>query len=255
MRRFVVNALAGSIPASVRTEVLKTWAIRRPNDLLDVLGPALNRGPNLGNLVFDREPVPPLNFDDLAGLFSSTTLDHGAISMTVRQAAYLFSFIREHRPLQILEIGRYKGGSTFVMAAALAGEGRIDSIDIGEKEARLRGVSATSYDDELLSICKRFGLSVQLHIGDSRTIELEHFSIDLLFIDGDHTYEGAKSDFTRFASRLKPHGSVMFDDAFGDGVFTSHEDTVGRVVQEVVDTGEFRLARRVNRLAHLIRVS
>ncbi len=49
-------------------------------------------------------------------------------------------------------------------------------------------------------------------------------------------------------------GAILFDDAFDEGVFKTHSDTVGRVVQEIMAEGEFSLVKGVNRMAHLERV-
>ena len=41
---------------------------------------------------------------------------------------------------------------------------------------------------------------------------LDGRSIDLLFIDGDHSYEGVKGDFERYAPMVSPGGAVLFHD-------------------------------------------
>ena len=41
-------------------------------------------------------------------------------------------------------------------------------------------------------------------------------SIDILFIDGDHSYEGAKRDWDLFSPFVKPFGSVIFHDTLWD---------------------------------------
>jgi hypothetical protein len=64
---------------------------------------------------------------------------------------------------------------------------------------------------------------------------------------------GVKSDFQKFGRRVRLGGAVLLDDAFDEDIFKTHADTVGRLV-EVTARGEFRLARVVNRLAHLERV-
>lgn len=76
----------------------------------------------------------------------------------------------------------------------------------------------------------------------------------MVFIDGDHTYEGVKNDFDRFGRRVRVGGAVLFDDAFDEGIFKAHSDTVGRLVAEIITEGEFRLVKAVNRMAHLERV-
>jgi hypothetical protein len=63
-----------------------------------------------------------------------------------------------------------------------------------------------------------------------------------------------KSDFERFGRRVRVGGAVLFDDAFDEGIFKTHSDTVGQLVREVLEGGEFRLVKRVNRLAHIERV-
>ena len=82
-----------------------------------------------------------------------------------------------------------------------------------------------------------FGLSnVEILVGDSRTIKVDlGGEVDLVSIDGDHSYESARSDFERFGRYVCVGGSVFFDDFVGDGVFPSHEDTVGRLARETTD--------------------
>jgi predicted O-methyltransferase YrrM len=228
---------------------------RKPQTLLEGFGPLLNRQPNLDNMPFDLPVKDRLQFEHLAGLFASTSLDHGVISMPIRQAAYLFGLIREIKPQKVIEIGRYKGGSTLLIAAAMDGEGEFWSVDIGAKEARLQGIkTARSFDEQLADASRRLGLKVNIIVGDSRTLEVDTGEVDLVFIDGDHSYEGVRNDFERFGRRVRVGGAVLFDDAFDEGIFKTHSDTVGRLVQEIGAGGEFKIVRAVNRMAHLERI-
>ena len=36
--------------------------------------------------------------------------------------------------------------------------------------------------------------------------------MDILFIDGDHTYDGVKNDFERYHKYVKTNGYIIFDD-------------------------------------------
>ena len=253
--RRIGRGLAAILPDFVCTAFAKQLAEQNPQLLLEALGPKLNRTPSLDTMPFDLTPSAPLQFEDLAGLFASTSLDHGVIAMTIRQTAYLFGLVRRLKPRKVIEIGRYKGGSTLTIAAAMNGQGEFWSIDLGEKEARLhhRGTNRT-FDDEIRDICARFGLSVSLVVGDSRTIQVETGEVDLVFIDGDHSYEGVKSDFERFGRRVKVGGAVLFDDACDEAVFHTHSESVGKLIQEIVAQQSFRLVKSVNRLAHIERV-
>ncbi len=38
------------------------------------------------------------------------------------------------------------------------------------------------------------------------------YSLDLLFIDGDHTLDGVKNDFERYSKYVKKNGYIVFDD-------------------------------------------
>ncbi len=247
--------LAVVLPRSICTAFARNLSERNPQLLLEALGPRLNRNPVLDTMPFDLPVTKPLQFEDLAGLFASTSLDHAVIAMTVRQTAYVFGLVRRLKARKVIEVGRYKGGSTLVIAAAMNGEGQFWSIDLGEKEARLHGEGVhRSFDDQIRDIFRRFGLRVDLMIGDSRTIEVETGDVDIVFIDGDHSYEGVRSDFERFGHRVRVGGAVLFDDACSEKHFQTHSDSVGRLVNEAVASGDFELVKTVDRLAHLERV-
>ena len=249
------SALASNLPRGFTHAFVSRLAERDPHALLEAFGPHLNRKPNLDNMPFDLPMEGRLEFEHLAGLFASTSLDHAVVLMTIRQAAYLFGLVRKMKARKVIEIGRYKGGTTLVIAAAMNGEGELWSIDVGEKEARLHahGLSRP-FDDQVSDLCKRFNLGVNLIVGDSRTVEIETGEVDLVVIDGDHSYDGVKNDFKRFGTRVRVGGAVLFDDAFVEGIFKTHSDTVGRLVHEVIAGGKFRLVKTVNRMAHLERI-
>lgn len=243
------------MPQSISLAFAERLRDSNPQVLLEALGPMLNRNPSLDTMPFDLPVKTPVQFEDLAGLFASTSLDHAVIAMTVRQTAYLFGIVRRLGVRKVIEIGRYKGGSTLVIAAAMNGEGEFWSVDLGEKEARLHGARGRrGFDDQIRDVCSRFGLKVDLRIGDSRTIEVETGDVDLVFIDGDHSYEGVKNDFERFGRRARVGGAVLFDDACNEEHFHTHSDSVGRLIEEIVRSGDFKRVKSVNRLAHLERV-
>ena len=251
--RWLGWVLASVLPQTARHAFAVRLCERDPQALLEAFGPHLNREPNLDNMPFDLLIKGDMQFEHLAGLFASTSLDHAVIAMPIRQAAYLFGLTRQMKARKAIEVGRYKGGSTLVMAAAMSGEGELWSIDIGKKETRLhQGVR--SFDEQLAEKCQQYNLNANIIVGDSRIIELDTGDVDIVFIDGDHSYEGVKNDFERFGKRVRVGGAVLFDDAFAEGIFKTHTDTVGRVVNEATASGKFKLVKTVNRMAHLERV-
>ena len=208
----------------------------------------------LERVPFDLEPTTQLEFEDLAGLLPSTPLAYGVALMTPRQLAYLFGLARRSGARTAIEIGRYKGGGTFAVAAGMGKDGTLWSIDDGSLEVAWgRDERVAPYDDQIRDLCRRFALDVRLLVGDSRTLELDVDDVDLVFIDGDHTYEGVKSDFERWGKRVRVGGHVLLDDAYPLGQYRRGCENIQRVVQEALDEGDFRLVKAVDRLAHLER--
>jgi predicted O-methyltransferase YrrM len=239
----------------LRLELVRTIVKDDPGAIVEAVGPALNRSPTLTAMPLDLEPEGRLEFEDLAGMFASTSLNHGLVGMTIRQVAYIFGLARRSEARTAIEIGRWRGGSTIALAAGMGPKGTVWSIDSGEKEARVFPGINRRFDAETRAFCERFDLDVRLVVGDSHAIELETGEVDIVLIDGDHTFEGTRDDFERFGRRTRAGGHVLLDDAFDGPLAPGHTDTVGRVVEEVTATGDFRLRASVDRLAHLERVA
>lgn len=255
----VIDALAAAIvnipSGRLRRALLERTYERDCEMVSDALGSRMYGPMTLADVQFDLEPAGQLEFEDLAGLLPSTPLAYGVALMTPRQLAYLFGLARRSNARTAIEIGRYKGGGTIALAAGIRPDGTLWSIDDGSLEgAAGRNGKAAPYDDQIRSLCDRFALDVRLLIGDSRTLELDVEAVDIVLIDGDHRYEGVKSDFERWGKRVRVGGHVLLDDAFPLGPYRRGCDEVQRVVQEAIDEGGFRLARAIDRLAVLERI-
>ena len=155
-------------------------------------------------------PAALTRFEDLTFLFSSTILAHGVASLRLDEAAYLFRLVQDEQPGVAVEIGRYRGGSTLLLAAALE-HGVLHSYDIATRQGR----SGAELDHELTAALDRYSLSdrVRLHVEDSHTAAPIEPHIDLLFIDGDHSESGVRKDFERWAPLVAPGGHILFHDA------------------------------------------
>jgi predicted O-methyltransferase YrrM len=123
------------------------------------------------------------------------------------EAEYLYLLARR-ATRGIVEIGRFRGGSTFLLACA---NNRVPiwSIDIAPQDdlalRRLLG------ENDL-------GQNVNLLVGDSH---LKTFPVigdfDLLFVDGDHSYAGCRADLDRFVPRLASAGHLAVHDCYAGG--------------------------------------
>lgn len=253
--RRVGRVLGSILPGDASQGFAERIADRQPSALVEALGPLLNREPDLDGAPLDLNASSC--FEDLAPLFASTVLDHAVICMSVREAAYTFRLLRTISARKVIEIGRYKGGSTLLLALAMSGEGTLWSVDLGTKETRLSGeADQQPFDDQLTSRLEDAGLTnVEMVVGDSRTVEIETGAVDVALLDGDHSYSGVKSDFNRFGRRVRPGGAVLLHDAFATQFSDHHADTVGRLVEQVVSGQAFEMVERIDSLAHLRRTA
>ena len=153
--------------------------------------PGLKRYPSV-----ERWPESLDGFEDLAFLFSSNQLSHGIASLQLDEAALLYGLARRVAPgAAVAEIGRFKGGTTLMLASALPDGAELWSYDL---HVALRAdMSGPQLDAELETALDRYGLSERVHlvVGDSRTAEPPPRPCALVFVDGDHTYEGARADY------------------------------------------------------------
>jgi predicted O-methyltransferase YrrM len=183
-------------------------------------------------------------FEDLAFLFTSSQLDHGIASLRFDEAALLFGTVRVLRPgARVVELGRFKGGSTFVMAAALPEGGSILSIDLDPAN-----------DEELRGALARFGLGgVELVVGNTRSVPLPEPGVDLLFVDADHAYEGAHADFERWSPLVASGGRLLFHDAVDTGGWGTVYPGLQQLALVVERDDRFEPRPGAGTIAHFVR--
>jgi predicted O-methyltransferase YrrM len=190
--------------------------------------PASLRFPNVR-----QWPDDVRGFEDLAFLFSSNQLSHGVASLQIDEAALLYRVGRDARTGPVAEIGRFKGGSTFIFAASMPDGVELWSYDF---HVALRpDMPGERLDAELSEALARFGLAHKVHllVADSRVADPPRRPIEVLFIDGDHSYAGAKADFERWGAFVRPDGHVLFHDAVDTGGYGNHYPGVVRLVAEI----------------------
>ncbi|HSS28854.1 MAG TPA: class I SAM-dependent methyltransferase [Usitatibacter sp.] len=130
---------------------------------------------------------------------------------------FAFELVGRLRPRAVVELGTYSGSSfaAFCQALEAAGvDGRCYGIDLWEGDIHMG-----KFDDSLFREISDY---VRSH--HPRTAELvrEDFnravhrfadgSIDLLHIDGTHTYEAVANDFRTWLPKMSPRGVVLFHD-------------------------------------------
>ena len=120
---------------------------------------------------------------------------------------------------EILEIGSFKGKSTILLAksAALSDGAIINAVDPMtapcETDPDLRGAESSLADFTRNISDHNVSDRVKLHqmLASQLAVTWDK-QLRLLWIDGDHTYLGTKSDFECFAPHLADNGIVAFHD-------------------------------------------
>jgi len=204
----------------------------------------------------DSWPESIQGFEDLSFLFSSNQLNHGIASLQLDEAALLFRLARDAESGPFAEIGRFKGGSTLIFAAALPEGAELWSYDL---HVALRpDLPGEELDRELRAALQRYGLDRKVHllVGDSRTVDPPPAPLELLFVDGDHTYEGARADYERWRELVRPRGHLLFHDAVDTGRYGNVYPGVARLVGEIdARDPDFERVPGAGTIAHFVRRS
>jgi len=201
----------------------------------------------------ERWPDRVRGFEDLSFMFSSNQLNHGVASLQFDEAALLYSLARDAESGPFAEIGRFKGGSTIVFASALPDGVELWSYDL---HVALRpDMPGAELDAELHDALARYGLDGKVHlvVADSRTVDPPAEPLELLFIDGDHSYEGARADFERWSAFVRPNGHLLFHDAVDTGGYGNVYPGVARLVAEVERGGGWARQPGAGSIAHFVR--
>lgn len=121
------------------------------------------------------------------------------------EAEYIFAVARRAKR-GVVEIGRFNGGSLFLMACALRGAVPITSVDLEPQNDALLSELLQQHHPEA---------DIRLIIGDSQhTAYPDVEAADVIFIDGDHTYEGCMADIRNWYPKLLPGGHLLFHDSY-----------------------------------------
>lgn len=130
-------------------------------------------------------------------------VEHGAIQKEAELASFL-ALLADQPPQVVVEIGSDAGGTLW--AWQQLGARRVIGVDqprgpyssghlLNEHGAEV--IYGDSHDPATLkALTERLGDDV----------------VDMLFIDGDHTYQGVRSDFEMYSPLVRPSGIIGFHD-------------------------------------------
>ncbi len=137
---------------------------------------------------------------------SDSALPRELIRLDPWEGEYLY-LLAQLATRGIVEIGRFHGGSTFLLSSANR-EVPIWSIDVAPRDdQRLEQLFAE----------QGTGHNVELLVGNSHSDSFPEIGdFDLLFVDGDHTREGCLADLDAFVPELRPGGHLVVHDCYAE---------------------------------------
>jgi cephalosporin hydroxylase len=140
----------------------------------------------------------------------------------------LLEWASARSPRRVCEIGTAMGGTTYLLGQSLPSVERLLGVDVfvrrrqrlqffSRPHQRLTFLEGSSYAPDTIS-------RVRDYMGGEK--------LDLLFIDGDHTFQGVASDFKLYRHFVKDGGVIVFHDIVEDYKTRYGRDT-GRWVGDV----------------------
>ncbi len=128
-----------------------------------------------------------------------------------------YQIVQHYRPKVIVELGTHMGLSALSMGLALRdlGEGgRLFAVDCWEGDPQAGHYGETVYQTFLRrrSQLKLDDTIVPLKMYFDEALDKVATPIDLLHIDGLHTWDAVKHDWETFGPLVRPGGLVMFHD-------------------------------------------
>lgn len=137
-------------------------------------------------------------------------------------------FARGEKPEYLCEIGTADGGTNFLLSQAIPSTHFMVGVDLYVKNRsklhyfskpnqQMNYINGSSYGAGTVDKVKHL-------LGDKK--------LDLLFIDGDHSYEGVKQDFLKYRHLVRDGGIIVFHDIVPD-YLTRYGTQTGRWVGDV----------------------
>lgn len=138
-----------------------------------------------------------------------------------KEILQLLNLLASENPRRLLEIGCAGGGTLFLLARVAARNALLIGIDLPSKAGQgVSGARARLYEEAFPVPPQRIRIiraNSQCESSASRVRRtLEDQPLDVLFIDGDHRYEGVRRDFELYSPLVRPGGLVALHDILPD---------------------------------------
>lgn len=208
-------------------------ASRAPRDLQHVLGITHWAAEEILDPVADVRPIPSINVLDICPgtqrwiLQSFPSVGASVSPMECAALAALAHLVKAER---IFEFGTYKGVSTTQLALNLVDGGMVFTLDLPEDHPAY-SLPIPKPEEQKIAAEGGKGILIPRDLldrvtflsSDSATFDESPYleTIDLVFVDGAHSYEYVKNDTEKGWKMLRPGGVLAWHDCV-----PSHRDVV-----------------------------
>ncbi len=130
---------------------------------------------------------------------------------------FAYELIARHRPRTIVELGTYSGSSFAAFCQAMEAhgiEGTCHGVDLWEGDVHMGRFDESLFLEMSEFAQTRYPNHARLvrKLFDQAVHDFADGAIDLLHIDGTHTYEAVRNDFETWLPKVSARGVVLFHD-------------------------------------------
>jgi len=130
---------------------------------------------------------------------------------------FAYEVVGRLKPRVLVELGTYSGSSfaAFCQAAVASGApARCYGVDLWEGDVHMGAFDETLYNDIHAYVSSTFpGVATLVRKSfDDAVKDFSDGTIDLLHIDGTHTFEAVRNDFETWLPKMSERGVVLFHD-------------------------------------------
>jgi hypothetical protein len=132
---------------------------------------------------------------------------------------FLFAIFEATRPRNFVELGVHYGASFIAASSATAQLGlstKLFGIDTWEGDNHVGSYEGDRLMESVRAWGETLGVDYKLirKRFDQAVRDFDDASVELLHIDGFHTYEAVKADFQTWLPKMAPNGIVLFHDVY-----------------------------------------
>jgi tRNA A58 N-methylase Trm61 len=202
---------------------LVTISIRRPADLRHVFGVANATAANIVDPAADVRGFPEVSLEELApgSKFTFQLFPRAEASITLYEAAALAALMARTKAKRIFEFGTYKGVSTTQLALNLPPGGELFTLDL-PPDQMIGALRTDKPAERSIAADPAKGTLIPQELRGKITFlkcDSAHFnvnpyleSMDLVFIDGAHSYEYVANDTAKGLAMLRRGGVIAWHD-------------------------------------------